>query len=145
MDRLLVSFLNTAAERPDPFSSALGAAKWWAAVQPPIAGLAVTVKAKPRFDPALLAHLRALRDSLAAGDGARIRFTGSAARDAVLFPIVHAAAAFFGSDRAGRLKTCRLQPCSRYFLDETKNGSRRWCSLRCMERARAPRRRTIAG
>jgi predicted RNA-binding Zn ribbon-like protein len=143
MDHLLVSFLNTALERPDPFDSPMGAARWWASVQGSLRPLTMTVEGKPRFDRVLLERLRALRAAVAYVRHGAIAFTGSQAIDAVLFPIAHAAAAFLGSDRSSRLKNCRHERCSRYFLDETKNGSRRWCSLRCMERARAPRRRTI--
>lgn len=143
MDRLLVSFLNTAFESPDPLESALSAAKWWASVHSLTSGLTVTVRGKPRFDRALLESLRLLRQALVA-QSPSLAFSGSEAADTVLFPLAYAATALLNSERARRLKTCRRQPCSRYFLDETKNGSRRWCSLRCMERARAPRRRTIS-
>jgi predicted RNA-binding Zn ribbon-like protein len=146
VDQLIVSLLNS-AEPPDPFDTALEAARWWASVQDRLQPLRVNVAAKPRFNPALLAEIRALREVLAKaarGDAASFRFSGDASTDAVLFPLTHAAAAFFSSERAQRLKTCVHDPCRRYFLDETKNGSRRWCSLRCMERARAPRRRTIS-
>jgi predicted RNA-binding Zn ribbon-like protein len=143
MDRLLVSFLNTALEHPDPLESAFGAAKWWASVHGLVIDLAPAVDGKPRFDPALLKHLCALRATLTSAERPVVAFSGSSATDTVLFPLAYAAAAFFSSNRVKRLKTCAHEPCSRYFLDETKNGSRRWCSLRCMERARAPRRRTI--
>jgi predicted RNA-binding Zn ribbon-like protein len=145
MDRLLVSFLNTALD--DALESPLTAARWWASVQHRLEPLPAHIDAKPRFNPRLLAEMKILRNAL--GEASRrnavsVRFTGNPPTDTVLFPLTYAAASFFSSERAKRLKTCTHPPCSRYFLDETKNGSRRWCSLRCMERARAPRRRTIS-
>jgi predicted RNA-binding Zn ribbon-like protein len=146
MDHLAISLLNTARQAPDPLASALGAARWWASVQDAASALPLRPGGKPRFGAALAAELRHLRDGLeAALEGAgepELRFTGTAA-DQVLFAVAHAAAALLASERRSRLKRCVRQPCSALFLDETKNGSRRWCSLRCMERARAPRRRTI--
>jgi predicted RNA-binding Zn ribbon-like protein len=115
-------------------------------VQEAAAALPLRPAGKPRFDAALAAELRHLRTALeAALDGAEatpLRFTGTAA-DQVLFALAHAAAALLASERRSRLKRCARLACGAVFLDETKNGSRRWCSLRCMERARAPRRRTI--
>jgi len=58
----------------------------------------------------------------------------------VLFPLAHALARLIAAD-LGRLRRCARQPCAVYFWDTTKNASRRWCGLPCMERARAPRRR----
>ena len=146
MDRLAISLLNTARENPDPLETPLGAARWWASAGEAASALALRPAGKPRFDAALTAELRHLRAALeAALDGAEgcgPRFMGTAS-DQVLFAVAHAAAALLGSERRSRLKRCARQACAAVFLDETKNGSRRWCSLRCMERARAPRRRTI--
>lgn len=145
MDRIAISLLNTAREHPDPLETPLGAARWWASVSEAASALALRPVGKPRFDAALTAELRHLRAALeAALDGAEglgPRFTGTAS-DQVLFTAAHAAAALL-AERRSRLKRCARQACGAVFLDETKNGSRRWCSLRCMERARAPRRRTI--
>jgi predicted RNA-binding Zn ribbon-like protein len=44
-----------------------------------------------------------------------------------LWPIVHAAVELLGSDRLNRIKRCA--GCSFLFVDESKNGSRRWCSM----------------
>lgn len=134
--------MNTAREVPDPLESPLGAARWWAA-----AGIAL--EAKPRFDPALAAALRRLRSAIERGvSGAPCplpaEFRGDAS-DAILFEALHAARCAAADGRLRKVRVCAGQGCARYFLDETKNGSRRWCSLRCMERARSPRRRTISG
>ncbi len=147
MDRLLLSLVNTRLELPDPLETPLGAARWWATVQPLAGPAAVAVPGKPRFDAALASWLRSLRESLAGAMSAEtpfeVRFTGIAQADAVLFPVAYAALTLLLSKRAKRIKACVRPACSRLFMDETKNGTKRWCSMRCMERARAPRRRTI--
>jgi hypothetical protein len=143
MDDVLVSLLNTAREQPDPLESAPGSARWWAAC-------GITLEVKPRFDPRLAAALGSVRRWLeAAVAGNRVPgptppFRGEAS-DAVLFEVLHAARNTIAAGGLSRIRTCAYQGCARYFYDQTKNGSRRWCSLRCMERARAPRRRTIPG
>lgn len=140
MDRLCLALLNTATERPDPLETPLGAARWWAGHGVPLAG-------KPRFDPALSAALRDIRAAVQAqvsGRDAAIaaQFRGDAS-DAILFEVLHAVRAAAAAGTLHRLRRCNLPACGRYFADPTKNGSKRWCSLRCMERARVPRRRTI--
>ncbi|HZT11248.1 MAG TPA: CGNR zinc finger domain-containing protein [Candidatus Baltobacteraceae bacterium] len=144
MDRLLVALLNTAVQEPDPLETALSAARWWSTMNAPDPP-GVTVEGKPRFDAALAGALRGLRDSVrtaAEGGTATIRFTGTAA-DRVIFRLAAAALDAFGSRRSPRIKHCAGADCALYFFDATKNGSRRWCSLRCMEKSRVPRRRTI--
>lgn len=142
MDRLVVALLNTGAERPDPLETPLGTARWWA-------DLAIALPAmKPRFDAALSQALRSLRaaaQSVASGaqEPLPLAFRGDAS-DAILFEVAHAIRRAVDDGTLRRVRQCTGRACGRYFLDETKNGSRRWCSLRCMERARAPRRRTIS-
>lgn len=58
----------------------------------------------------------------------------------VLFPVAYAISLLLAS-RPERLRRCIRRDCAAYFWDRTKNNSRRWCSLGCMERERAPRRR----
>jgi predicted RNA-binding Zn ribbon-like protein len=143
MERLLVSFLNTRLASPDPLETGLEAARWWASVQSDLPRLRPALSGKPRFDGALLTAMREIRAAIAAtaaGEPAEFAFTGRPQTDAVLFPIVHAACGLFAGPRARRLKPCVRPRCGVLFLDETKNGSRRWCSLACMERARAPLR-----
>lgn len=147
MDHLALSLLNTARQTPDPLETPLGAARWWSLAAQDTAALGLRIAGKPRFDAAMTEALRLLRAAVAdALDGkeAAMRFTGTD-RDGILLPIAHAAFGLLGAGVCRRLKTCAHAPCGLRYLDETKNGSRRWCSLRCMERARAPRRRTIAG
>lgn len=148
MDRLILSLMNTSRERPDPLQSPVGAARWWSSVQDCLSPLALRPSEKPRFDPGLADRLRLLRghigEALDHSGYLSVEFTGTAETDGVLLPVVWAALAILGSSRAARFRRCAARDCSLRFLDRTKNGSRRWCSLRCMERARVPRRRTIA-
>ena len=145
MDHLVVALLNTAQMEPDPLESALGAARWWSSVNDWPAS-AVTVEGKPRFDAEMAASLRTLRGSLQvalAGGTATVNFTGTAG-DRILFRIATAAVDLFSGTAASRIKRCAGPACRLLFLDATKNRSRRWCTLRCMEKSRSPRRRTIA-
>ena len=141
VDHLVVSLLNTTVESPDPLETPLGTARWWAAQ-------GIVVEGKPRFDAALAAALRSIRSALeehltGADQAAPLPFRGDAS-DAIVFELLHAIRAARAAGTLGRVHRCLGQACGRYFLDQTKNGSKRWCSLRCMERARVPRRRTIS-
>lgn len=43
-------------------------------------------------------------------------------------------------ERLARLRECAGRDCSRFFIDESRNGSRRWCSMSgCGNRAKARR------
>ena len=105
---------------------------------------------KPRFDAGLAAAIRAIRRRIAltveVPDGKPqafdLSFRGDGS-DGILFVLAHAVCTALAAGSLRRIRRCSGQACGRYFTDETKNGSRRWCSLRCMERARVPRRRTI--
>jgi predicted RNA-binding Zn ribbon-like protein len=58
--------------------------------------------------------------------------------DGLRWPIVHAAATLLTRGPLGRVKACG--GCRDLFLDETKNGSRRWCSMaECGTRAKMRR------
>jgi predicted RNA-binding Zn ribbon-like protein len=140
MDRVPLALLNTNADGEDVLETPLGTAHWWTA-------LGITLSGRPRFDAALSASLRAIREALLARLAEQTAplpatFRGDDS-DGILFEVLHSARAALAADWARRVRRCRLQACGRYFCDETKNGSKRWCSLRCMERARVPRRRTI--
>jgi predicted RNA-binding Zn ribbon-like protein len=44
------------------------------------------------------------------------------------------------SPEGGRLRHCLNDQCGWLFMDDSKNGSRRWCSMRsCGNRAKAQR------
>lgn len=61
---------------------------------------------------------------------------------AVLTPIALSAFDFAASARPDRLRHCAAEGCQRWFLDTSKSGRRRWCSMeRCGNRAKAERYR----
>lgn len=89
----------------------------------------------------------ALPDALA---GARIERRGSrfawdwasaySALDAPLRPIVRSAAELLTSDRLDRIRECDGRTCTWLFLDQSRNRSRRWCSMEtCGNRAKVQR------
>ena len=47
-----------------------------------------------------------------------------------------------GSDLAGRLGVCDAPACDRVYVDESKNGTRRFCSARCQSRVKAAAHRS---
>jgi predicted RNA-binding Zn ribbon-like protein len=148
MEHIVVLLLNTALATPDPLETPLGTAGWWGSAQRSLGLNTVITHGKPRFSQELSDELRRVRaqlSELVASRQAAFHLSGVPGGNAVLFPLLEAASQLHRSGRMHRIKRCAHDACSRYFLDETKNGSKRWCSLRCMERARAPRRRTISG
>jgi len=50
-----------------------------------------------------------------------------------------------GSDLAGRLGVCDAPTCDRVYVDESKNGTRRFCSPRCQSRVKAAAHRSRQG
>jgi predicted RNA-binding Zn ribbon-like protein len=66
------------------------------------------------------------------------------ALDAPLWPVLQSAAEVLTSEDAlGRVRVCGLfesDECSWLFMDETRSGTRRWCSMKeCGNRAKARR------
>jgi predicted RNA-binding Zn ribbon-like protein len=59
---------------------------------------------------------------------------------ALLFPIARAAVMLLTERDLSRLHRCGNERCVLLFYDTTKSGTRRWCSLGCMNRARSARR-----
>ena len=60
--------------------------------------------------------------------------------DAPLWSIVHNAAGLLASESLGRLRECASETCGWFFLDLTKNRSRRWCAMSgCGNRAKVRR------
>jgi predicted RNA-binding Zn ribbon-like protein len=58
----------------------------------------------------------------------------------LLAPIAAAAAELVAAGPGGRLRTCASPECARWFLDTSKGGRRRWCSMAtCGNRAKAAR------
>jgi predicted RNA-binding Zn ribbon-like protein len=90
----------------------------------------------------LEAHLN-LRYTLVAAQGrvgsARIS-TGPDGLPLLLSQICLAIVDFFASAKATRLKQCANDVCARFFLDESKSGTRTWCSMKtCGNRVKAAR------
>lgn len=78
------------------------------------------------------------------GDGIALTWEDSPALDAPLWPIVASAGELLASrDELERVRVCGLfdtEECSWIFLDESRAGTRRWCSMKdCGNRAKARR------
>ncbi len=57
-----------------------------------------------------------------------------------LWPVLWSLTALLASEDAGRIGTCRAQGCGWYFVDESPNSSRVWCSSEvCGNRERVRR------
>ncbi len=76
----------------------------------------------------------------------RYRFAcpeGAVGLDAVIWPVARSAAELLTSDDLARVRICGAMPvdgCGWLFLDETRSGTRRWCSMKdCGNRAKARR------
>ena len=67
------------------------------------------------------------------------RHTDSGAAS-LLYPIARAAVTLLTERDLSRLHRCGNERCVLLFYDTTKSGTRRWCSLGCMNRARSLRR-----
>jgi len=68
------------------------------------------------------------------GDG------GGQPLDSPLWPVARSAAELLTSPKLGRVKVCADRGCGWVFLDESRNGSRRWCDSRdCGNRERVRR------
>lgn len=60
---------------------------------------------------------------------------------ALLAPVARAAALLLDTD-AGRIRRCASDACSRWFVDTSKGGRRKWCSMAtCGNRAKAAKHR----
>lgn len=56
---------------------------------------------------------------------------------ALLAPVAEAAAKLLGEADPARLRQCDAEECALWFLDTSRNGRRRWCSMaRCGNRAK---------
>jgi predicted RNA-binding Zn ribbon-like protein len=57
-----------------------------------------------------------------------------------VWPLIESAAALLTSDDLGRVRECDAEDCNWLFLDRSRSGSRRWCSMKsCGNRAKARR------
>ena len=73
-------------------------------------------------------------------DGRRWRFEASPSVLALLAPVLWSAADLLTSGRLSRVRACANPQCRWLFLDDSKAGTRRWCSMSaCGNRAKAHR------
>jgi predicted RNA-binding Zn ribbon-like protein len=88
-----------------------------------------------------LSHLRVMPSGGAYGwDWDRSGDDGGALLDSPLWPVAQSAAELLTSPKLGRVKVCAGEGCGWVFLDESRNGSRRWCDSRdCGNRERVRR------
>jgi predicted RNA-binding Zn ribbon-like protein len=74
------------------------------------------------------------------GFGWRVEGTGCATVPALLAPVLWSAGDLLTGAQLARVRECANDKCLWLFLDESKNGSRRWCSMSaCGNRAKAHR------
>jgi predicted RNA-binding Zn ribbon-like protein len=60
--------------------------------------------------------------------------------DQMFWPIVDAATSLLTSDRLSRLRVCGGENCRWFFIDNSRQGNRRWCDMTtCGNRAKAKR------
>ena len=58
----------------------------------------------------------------------------------ILLPVLADAASLLASERLGRVRVCASAECTKLFVDESRNGSRRWCDMSsCGNRMKARR------
>jgi predicted RNA-binding Zn ribbon-like protein len=88
-----------------------------------------------------LSHLRVTPADGAYGWGwDRSADDGGALLDSPLWPVAQSAAELLTSPKLSRVKVCAGEGCGWMFLDESRNGSRRWCDSRdCGNRERVRR------
>ncbi len=69
------------------------------------------------------------------GDGS-VALTGSAA--ALLVTLAREAVQLLGGEAAGLIRQCQSPSCALYFIDTSRKGDRRWCSMSaCGNKAKA--------
>lgn len=91
----------------------------------------------------VLAASRTVRTLEQGRDGLRVREDETASDPlAVLAPIALGAAELLTSADPARVRRCAAEDCHEWFVDTSKGGRRRWCSMeRCGNRAKAARHR----
>ncbi len=60
-------------------------------------------------------------------DNGRVQVVGSAG--ALLVSLAHEAVHLFGGAEASRIRQCQSPTCTLFFLDTSRKGDRRWCSM----------------
>jgi predicted RNA-binding Zn ribbon-like protein len=74
-----------------------------------------------------------------ATEGYRLeRRDGQGQLDSLLWPIASAASQLLTSDQTQSIRRCDAETCRWFFIDRSKNHSRRWCDMKvCGNRAKA--------
>ncbi len=75
-----------------------------------------------------LQRARAAESLVAGGNGLVWQVQGPSTLESPLLVIARDAATVLTSDQASRIRQCAGPACERYFLDTSRNGSRRFCS-----------------
>jgi predicted RNA-binding Zn ribbon-like protein len=57
-------------------------------------------------------------------------YAGDDDLDRVVWEVARAAARVLTSDQLARIRACAAEDCAWWFLDDTKNRSRRWCDMK---------------
>jgi predicted RNA-binding Zn ribbon-like protein len=88
-----------------------------------------------------LSHLRVVpADGAYSWGWDRTGEEGQTPLDSPLWPVAQSAAELLTSPKLARVKVCAGEGCGWVFLDESRNGSRRWCDSRdCGNRERVRR------
>jgi predicted RNA-binding Zn ribbon-like protein len=83
---------------------------------------------------------RSALERIGAGFGWRVEATRPASAPALLAPALWSAGDLLTGPQLSRVRECANDKCLWLFLDESKNGTRRWCSMSaCGNRAKAHR------
>jgi predicted RNA-binding Zn ribbon-like protein len=65
-----------------------------------------------------------------AGEALQWVYAGEDDLDRVLWEVARTAARLLTSPSLGRVRPCAAHDCGWWFVDDTKNGSRRWCDMK---------------
>jgi predicted RNA-binding Zn ribbon-like protein len=107
----------------------------WKAAEALCRGDRVPLESINRILAAVPAQPRLMRD-----DAGYVHDLPGTALEEVLWPVLWSLTALLSSDDAGRLGCCQAQGCGWFFVDESPNRSRLWCSSEvCGNRERARR------
>jgi predicted RNA-binding Zn ribbon-like protein len=88
---------------------------------------------KPETLAALSAHLSAWYPHgrlVSAGESLQWAYDGADDLERPLWEISRAVSRLLTSARLARVRACAAEDCAWWFVDETKNGSRRWCDMK---------------
>lgn len=102
--------------------------------------------ASESVDPAALQKLTALQGEasqhrhLEQRDGGVVWTWGSGKLDDLLWPVIDSAVTLLTSETRSRVRTCHGDVCRWLFIDNSRQGNRRWCDMTvCGNRAKAKR------